>query len=205
MDPKFKTSFIPKQEIRTMGTRPASGFRYSMLSIVGFVLFFISVALAISVFLYQKTLIKNIDTMNAELVATRNKFEPSLISEMLKIDKRLETTKGLLNSHQAATLVFGLLEQKTLKSIRFTSFQYSTSPTGLLTIDLKGEASNFSAIALQSDVFDAEPKLLDPAFSGLNLDEKGSVEFDFKASLNKSDFLYKEVLDRVKNVGGTND
>lgn len=205
MDPKFKTSFIPKQEIRTVGTRPTYGFRYSMLSIIGFVFLFVSMVLAVSVFFYQKTLVKDIENMNAELVATRNRFEPSLISEMLKLDKRLEMVKSLLNNHQATTLVFDLLEQKTLKSIRFTNLQYIANPLGSLSIDLKGEASNFSAVALQSDIFGSEPKLSSPVFSGLNLDEKGSIKFDFKANLNKLDFLYKEILEKIENVGGFND
>lgn len=200
MDPKFKTSFIPKQEIRTMGTRPPSGFRFSILSIIAMVALVASVVLSVSVFLYQKSLVKSINNMNAELVAARSNFEPNFINEMIKLDKRLEMVKSLINNHQAVTIFFDLLEQKTLQSLRFTSFEYSSNAGGALAVTLKGEASNFSSVALQSDVFDAEPKLENPIFSGLGLDDGGNVNFEFKSNLKKSDFLYKQTLEKTKEI-----
>src|SRR3989344_3249535 len=198
MDSKFRTSFIPKQEVALSSGRGESNFRFSLFSIIAIIIFTIAVILAIGVFIYQKTLVNNINAMNAELVAARASFEPSFVTELVTLDRRIESAKTLINKHNVVSPIFSILEAETVQGVRFKSLNYSTDSKGQPTLELNGEAVSFYAIALQSDTFNAESRIKNPVFSALNLDDKGVAKFNFKGGLDSSAFLYKNVIN-----GGT--
>jgi hypothetical protein len=85
---------------------------------------------------------------------------------------------------------FDLLEQATLKSVRFKDFRYNASGDGRSSIALSGEADSFAAVALQSDAFGQSRFIREPIFSNLDLDNKGNVIFDFSAFVDPSLISY---------------
>jgi hypothetical protein len=205
MDPKFKTSFIPKQEVMTSGGRPVSGFRFSLIAIIATALFSISVILSVMVFFYQKSLVNQIKKMNAELVASRNSFDPKFVQDLIGLDKRIEVSKKLLDKHLVITPLFAMLESKTLKGVRFNNLDFKLNSVGTPSLDMNGEASNFSAVALQSDIFSADSVVKNPVFSSLNLDESGIVKFVFKGKLDGESLLYKNFIKSNKTEDATKD
>ncbi len=204
MDSKFRTSFIPKQEVSLSSGRGESNFRFSVFSIIAAVVFGISAVLAIWVFIYQKTLVGDINKMNAELVAARASFEPTFIEQLVTIDSRIESAKTLLNTHSVITPIFAILENETLQGVRFTGFNYSIDSKGQPSIQLTAETAGFPSVALQSDVFNAESKIKNPAFTGISADDKGLVRFNFQSGLDSSAFLYKNIFD-TSNGGDAGD
>lgn len=172
-----------------------AGSRFSILSIVAILAFTISVALSIAVFIYQKSLVRKINTMNAELVAARASFEPGFIDELIKLDRRIKAAQEVLSKHAAVSSVFGLFENETIGGIRFVGMNYAVDAKGQIGVDMKGEAINFLAIASQSDIINADKKIISPVFSGLNLDDKGIAKFDLKAFLDGDAFLYQHVVE----------
>lgn len=194
MDQKFQTSFIPKQEVIISDGRQGGGFRFSFFSIIAVVIFTISVILSIAVFIYQKTLVGTINSINAELVAARSSLEPSFIQELVTLDHRIESAKNLINKHNVITPIFAMLENETLRGVRFSSFSYTLDSKGQPTIELNGEAANLYSIALQSDVFNSDSKIKNPAFSSLNVEDNGVAKFNFKGSLDGQLFLYKNLI-----------
>lgn len=204
MDPKFRTSFIPKQEIDIPMRDQGEGFRFSFLSIISIVIFAIAAILAIGVFIYQKTLVGSINKMNGELVAARASFEPSFIQELITLDQRIEAAKSIVNSHSVTTPIFKILEDETLQGVRFDSFNYIVDAKGQPAITLNGEAVNLNSVALQSDVFGADERVKNPAFSSLSLDEKGIAKFIFNAGLDAQSFLYKNAFSQ-SGAGSTTD
>lgn len=194
MDPKFRTSFIPKQEVVLSGGRTESDSRFSIFSIISIVVFALSVILAIGVFIYQKTLVKTINTMNAELVSARASFEPAFVQDLVALDRRIESAKILIAKHNVTTPIFSILESETIQGVRFSSLNYSVDSKGQPTLELKGEANSFYSVALQSDVFNVDSKIKGPVFSSLNVDDKGVVKFNVKSGLDSPAFLYKNNL-----------
>lgn len=194
MDPKFKTSFIPKQEVIATSGRGPVGYRYSVFAVIAITAFVVSLVLAVGVFFFQKSLVKKVEEMNVKLVAYKESFEPNFIQELIDTDRRVEAAKELINKHNVISPLFTLLESKTLEGVRFTSLDFSIEPNGQPSVSLNGEALGFFAIALQSDEFAAEPKIKNPLFSGLDLDEKGNAKFNFKSSLDGEAFLYKNTF-----------
>ena len=202
MDPKFKTSFIPKQEVELGRGRSFAESRFSLFSIIGASLFAVSIILAIGVFIYHRSLVNNINSMNAQLVAAKASFEPGFIQELVKTDKRIESAKKIIGKHNVVTPMFTMLEEETLQGVRFISLNYLLDSKGQSNLELKGEAVDFSAIALQSDVFNSESKIKNPSFNSVNPDDKGLVRFNFKGTLDPAAFLYDTLVNDADETEG---
>ncbi len=197
MDPKLRTSFIPKQEVIMAKDMSKNAHRFSVLSIIAVSVFSIAVILAIGVFIYQRSLVRDINTMNAKLVSAKTAFEPGFIDELVKLDRRISAAEEVLSSHTVTTPIFGLLENETIQGVSFSDFSYILDAKKQPSISMKGQAVNFLAIASQSDVFSSDKKIINPLFSELNLDDKGTANFAFKSSLDSLSFLYKSVFNNV--------
>ena len=193
MDTKFQTSFIPKKALNetTSHSRPES---VSVFMIIGIIIFILGLAASGGVFAYKKILIKSISDMNGRLAQAKNAFEPESIEKWNRLNKRIEASKKLLTSHTVVSTVFELLENTTLATVKFNSFNYNLLDSGSSAISLSGEAKNFSAIALQSDILGQEKYIKTPVFSDLNPDQNGNIVFKFNATLDPNLVSYKKNL-----------
>lgn len=189
MEPKFKTSFIPKQPISGTSPKRKSG-GLGIISLILSILTMGVIALAVGVFLYQQLLDTTVDRKKATLDRAQAAFEPTLIQELVRIDNRLKAAEDILDNHVSISALFELLERLTLQSVRFESFEYSFLEDDRINITMSGNAKNFGGIALQADIFGRDRLINEPIFSGLNLDQKGNVVFDFTATIDKSLVLF---------------
>ncbi len=197
MDQNFQTSFIPKKPIvpeRVVSSRPVS----ILLILSLFILF--AVLLATGGFYFYKGIItKSIADMENTLTLAKNRFEPSKITELQVLDKRLRASSEILSKHITITPVFNVLEQLTMKTVRYTKFSYSIGTDKNTKIDVKmsGVAIGYRSVALQSDLFttkDIGKNFIDPVFSNLTLDNSGNVLFDLEFSVDPSFVNYKQTL-----------
>ena len=195
MEQNTHTSFIPKKSLSTASQRQAG--RKSNIGIVfllTLIIFVGAIAIAIGVFLYQQYLLQSIEKKSASLERARAEFEPALIEEMGRLDTRILSAKNILGEHKAASSFFNLLENNTLVSIQFENLDYKTDETGRAKISMKGTASSFSSVALQSDMFGENKFIQEPIFSNLNLDNKGKVIFDFTAFIDSRLISYETAV-----------
>ena len=199
MEPKFRTSFIPKQPIITT---PAASARRGpgLLFLVSLIVFLSAAILAGAVFLYQQYLKQAIVNNSASLERARAAFEPALIEKLKRLDSRIITANTLLNVHLSPTELFRFLGDTTLQNVRFSDFSYSVSAPDKITLSMKGQAKSFAAVVLQSDEFAKTHQLREPVFSNLNLDDRGDVRFDFAAHVDPGLVSYGKSLDRVLSV-----
>lgn len=187
MEPKFKTSFIPKQSLAQAAmpqkrfARPSS--THGVFFVVSFVIFLVSLVGAGGVFFYTKYLESSITSKQESLARAREAFEPDTIKVLARVDKRIEAAKLILEEHIAPSVLFALLEQTTLKSVRFDSFTYTNTTSGV-SLDLKGEAKDFSGLALQSDVFGSNQALRNPVVHEFDFNEKRTVSFGISAGVD---------------------
>ncbi|HNW71538.1 MAG TPA: hypothetical protein PKZ36_02435 [Candidatus Paceibacterota bacterium] len=193
MDQNFQTSFIPKKpmiEQKTTEKRPIGIFVAISLII------FLAIALISGgAYFYKSVLIKNLSEMKANLELAKNRFEPSKIAQLQTFDKRLISSTEILSKHIAISPIFQVLQDSTLKTIRYTDFGYEMDDkTNTINIKMSGQAVGYRSIALQSDLLVANKNFIDPVFSNLLLDEKGNVLFDLQFSVDPSFVNYKQVL-----------
>lgn len=196
MDQNIPTSFIPKKSLtvpsrsRNLGERKSIGIVF----LISLIIFIGVVALSAGLFLWHQFLLQNIEKKKESLERARAAFEPSLIQEMGRLDTRINSANEILANHKAVSSFFNLLESLTIISMQFENLNYQTSDSGEIKITMKGKAPSFGTVALQSDIFGENKFIQDPLFSNLNLDNKGSVEFNFSASVDPRLVLYENII-----------
>ncbi|MDQ3076956.1 MAG: hypothetical protein M3Q63_02825 [bacterium] len=199
MDPKFQTTFIPKKPlIQTTNNRPPHTINF--FTLISLIIFITTVILAVGVWGYQKYLTKNITTLETTLNTELEKFEPSLVADLGRLDTRLKSAKSLLNQHIALSSLFDFLSKVTLPTVRFSSFRYAINGQKI-TLTMSGQARSFSSVALQASELQQEKNLnyiQNPLFSNLNLDEAGNVNFDFTGTVDSSKILYRNYINNVE-------
>lgn len=187
MDNNFQTSFIPKKPLAE--ERAQVIHHSSILSFIATLIFFAALAAAAGLYFYKANLVKNITSESAQLDAARNAFEPSLITTLQTLNRRITDANLLLNNHIVVSPIFAALQVNTLKSVQFTKFSY-VSPTDTTTpieVKMSGVARDYSSIALQSDQLATNPNIHNSIFSNLVLDQKtGMVSFDLTFTIDQS-------------------
>lgn len=196
MDPKFQSSFIPKGPVMSSGMANLSnqnkgkGFFGFLASLI----FILAIVAAAGVFGYNLFLTSNIAQMGNDLTTARASLDPDTINQISRLNSRIISTQALLSKHVVLSPLFAFLETSTLKSVRWTNFNYGMTKDGLQLI-MQGQAVGYSALALQSDVFNKSKYIKSPLFTNLTLDDKGNVTFAFTAILDSSIVSYKTFLD----------
>lgn len=199
MEPKFQSSFIPKGPLATASTvTPTSRTaRHSILGILANIVFTLAVLLGLAVFGYELYLNRNISKMGNDLTVARASLEPEVIEKISNLDERIISTAELLENHIVLSPLFDYLENSTLRTVRFTQFAYETTDKGL-EVAMRGQARGYTAVALQSEIFNNSPYFKQPIFADLDLDEVGNVTFSFRANLDADIVSYKASADELE-------
>lgn len=163
-------------------------------AVIALVAFLAVAALAAGVFFYSGFLVREIRAADAQLAAVRKSFEPEFVEAAGRLNARLEAAEQALSRHIAPSLLFSLLERRTLEAVRFRDFSFEAKDEKSFTLSLSGEAKSFNAVALQSDVFGAEKYFTNPVFSNFTLSERGNVLFQFKTTVNPALIAYRETV-----------
>lgn len=200
MDTKFQTSFIPKKAI-AQGIGRSRPEAVSVALLVSIVIFILTLAAAGGVFAYKKILVGRINDMNAKLSEAKNSFEPASIEKWNRLDRRIQAANKIMAAHGVVSPVFDLLQNDTLATVKFDSLSFDFKSGGAASLSMAGEARNFSAIALQSDILGQEKYIKNPVFSDLNPDQSGNIIFKFSASLDPSLTSYKNNLNLPPPTG----
>lgn len=207
-----QTSFIPKKPI-TSETYD-SGRSVSIVTVITVIVFFGSVALALGSYFYQSFLVKQLDSKKETLDKAKAGFDLDTIKDLKRLDTRIQSAKLLLDQHTAISTFFTVLEQSTLKTVQFSNFSItndSASAVGgasvgsnplastqasMIKFKMSGKAQSYNSVAIQADLFSKTVGIKEPIFSNLNLDDKGSVNFDVAG------FIDPQIINYRKTVGG---
>ena len=200
MEQNFQTSFIPKKSI--VKERAISAPSVSVVAVISLFAFFAVLVGTGGLYFYKGVLTKNINEMKSTLEKTQNRIEPATIAELNALDNRLVAATKILENHVAVTPIFEALQSVTMKTVRFTSFDYTmpTDSNARVSVRLSGVAIGYRSVALQADLFSRNENFIDPVFSDLQLDDKGNVVFDLTFSVDSSFVNYKKsVLTKSSN------
>ena len=199
MEPKFQSSFIPKGPISSTIPSAPMGRKTqekSLFSFLAWIIFNISVVLALGMFGYKFYLKYSIDQMGVDLENARATLQSEVINELTRLDNRITSSRELILAHQSLSPLFEFLEVSTPRTVRFSDFRYSMTQQGL-ELSMVGEARGYAALALQAEIFDKSPYFKDSIFSDLRLNTKGDVTFSFKAIVDPSLVSYGREVERL--------
>lgn len=195
---KFQTSFIPKRT--TIATAPyatAKSSAVSFFNVIAIVVFLSTIAGAVGVFAFKGLLANQIVEKRAMLEKAQGAFEPDFIKKMVRLNDRITHARELLDNHVAVSPLFEVIENSTLRTVRFKDFKYFLEDAQSVKLTMRGEARNFASIVLQSDQFGKNKYLRDQLFADFNLDQVGNVGFTFTAGVDRSLVSHKNTLNTL--------
>ena len=207
MPDRVTTSFIPKESLM-QDRSPKAPHRspFVFLNVIGAGILIVTVLACAGIYALKSYTEQSIAAKRTSLDRQRAAFEPATIEELLRLDKRLTASQGLLKSHIALSLVFDDLEARTGEHVRFKSFKYEPAGQDRYAITMNGNAKSFNSVAIQSDSFGKSSVIKDPIFSNLNLDPNGDVIFDFNAVIDPVRISYATfIAGAAASVGGLPD
>lgn len=191
METGIKSSFIPQAPIAA-GRSERRSRGVDLLFLFALVVFVASATLAVGVFLYDQYLTTSANSKRDQLERAKNAFEPSLIQELTRLDDRMRAADDILSKHTAPSSIFKLLEQLTLQTVAFSSFEYVQTPD-VSTITMQGVAQSVNSIAYQADLLSKSGVVVNPIFSNINRQLNG-VRFDFSADVPFDALRYKSLV-----------
>jgi hypothetical protein len=199
MDTKFQTSFIPKKPLFIDQKTIRHGGGTSVFMLIAVLVFMVSLIGAGFVFGYKQIILKNQEEYRLILKKTEEKFDVGLINKLKNINRKIDLGKDLLKSHLAVSQIFDTINQLTIESMKFNTFDFTTTQTDS-KITLKGVGKNFSSIAWQSDVFGGSDKygnkkpLKNTIVSDLVAESGGNVNFTLTASIDPKELSYEQKI-----------
>jgi len=183
LDTFDKTSFIPKKSLAPISKRKPSVGLYFIISVIVFLL---ATAGSVGVIVYKAYVEGGIESKAVSLQRAKEAFDPRLIDDLSRLDNRIESSGNILSSHIALTPLFDLLEELTLKNVRFEQFEFLVLDSGEMTLVMTGEAVNHATVVLQSDLLGQSRFLKDQIFSDINPDRSGNIGFSLEATVDPS-------------------
>ena len=194
---KFNTSFIPKKN--PVSSYNSSGIEKrgpSLLSMIGMFIFGVTILGSAAVFIWRGRVEAQIENQVSTLRAAREQFDERLVAEATRLNKRIDAVKTLLDNHVAPTIIFGILEELTLKTVSYNNFSFSMSDDGKILVQGSGEAESIESVVLQSDELGASD-FRDVLFDNVQPTNDGNVTFSVEASIDKSIILFTQRRDDI--------
>lgn len=195
MQDRVTTSFIPKESLEVQRTpRAPKGNPFVIVNIIGGFILVAAILGAGGLFLFKIYTQSAITSKQESLERQRAAFEPATIKELSRLDKRMNAAQKLLKTHTAPSLIFSEIESRSVTNVRFKDFAYEIGDGGKMLLTMSGVAKSFNSVALQADGFGKSTIIKDPLFSNLNIDQSGSVIFNFSSLIDASRITYAESI-----------
>lgn len=193
----MQSSFIPKTPIATdRGVRSSN--TVNLFFLISVLIFITSLAIGGFLFFYNANQQKQIDAIVSSLATAEKDFSGPDVNVWTELDKRTQAAQEVLDRHYAVSSLFRLLQELTVKNIRFTRFDFVLKEAAAegtsLALALSGEGRSYNAVSYQSDVMKVSESLKDVLFSDIRLDEKGNILFSVKATVDPNLTSYKKLF-----------
>lgn len=209
MDGGIQTSFIPKQE-SFVKQLPKKGAPMGLFVIVSAIILAISLVFFAGAYAYKTILYNEINAgcgqansagdqkcgLLSSVQIERQNLNPERLMAYRRLDAKMKIAKDIIEKHNTFIPFFNVLATSTLKTIRYTKFDYNDKNG----INLTGIASSYEDIAVQSKVFNQIKQIKSFMFSDLDLNDKGYISFKLVLTLDPSIISYKLYSDALMPV-----
>jgi len=147
--------------------------------------------------LYLKT---SLEQKSAQLAKAQSDISIDTVEGFIRLKNRLSSVEQLLDQHVHLTEFLDVLELRTLQTVRFSSLSVSVAPDRTALIEMEGTARSFNALAAQSSEFAAEKNIKRAIFSGISVNENGTVAFSLTATVESRLITSAEILPGIPNT-----
>ncbi len=201
---KFQTSFVPKKPViasQATQYRKKSNF----LFIISLIIFLATIVFAGGIYAYNTYLKKDIENQRQSLIKANERFDSEAVGRANRLNDRIIAVKTILDKHVSPSVVFALLEDKTLSTVRFRTMAFVVEPQNIIKINATGFGAGLDSIVLQSDQFGKTGVLKDVVFSSVQPNDKGVVDFSFQAKIDPKYLLYSKSLVTADSLNNKDD
>ena len=140
------------------------------------------------IYYYRQNLEQSLDGLTRELSQSEEDLDAKHIQEMARVDRGLRTARSLLAAHIYSSNLFSLLEDHTLVSVYYTSFDY-TFGSG---VALSGKAQDFITLHRQLEELRSLPVVTRLTLESVQLSkEEKNPEVDFKISIALAENVFR--------------
>ena len=154
----------------------------------GIVLLLIAVFLFAGVFLYKQYLNGQIKDLSASLKRIEADFQAPLIEQLAEVAKKIDAAKSALSAHRSPSGALQFLEDNTLDSSAFSSFNLAVKNESL---SMTGESKSYTSLAQQLAVLEQNPLIKSVALSNPALEETGKISFAVSIIFNPGVFTFR--------------
>jgi hypothetical protein len=197
MEPKFQTSFIPKKPIVTgQNTGVSMVHETNIFSIVATILFIVTLLSAGGLFAYKSVLTKQITVADDAILQAQSDLQTDTIKELVDANSRIMASKNILDKHVVVSKILALLNQLTVKRMRYSSLSYENK-NNLPTVAMEAEVQTYNALAEQQVIFSENEFVKSPQFSDFNLSDNGNVLVNFVATIDPMLISYKKAVEAL--------
>ena len=200
MEPKFQTSFIPKKPI---GSSQLVGspvvHEINIFSLIATIFFVVTILTYGGLLFYKGLLQGQIEEAGRNINTARSAFQLNKIQELITANSRITMTNTLLEKHVVVSKLFLLLQELTMKKIRFDNFVYSNK-NGVPNLSMKAESQTYNALAEQEDAFSKNEFIKNPQFSNFGQGVNGLVTADFISDLDPTLISYKKAVEAMTST-----
>jgi hypothetical protein len=202
METKFQTSFIPKKPLVPVGGAAAPVKHHhaaSLLMTIAVFIFLASLLAAAGSYLWKGYLVGAQESYKKQLADHERRFNVDLIDELKRANVRIDLATKLLSSHVSTSQIFDVISRLTITKVRFNTLELTSTTEGI-KVDMKGEGTNLSAVAFQSDVlgqleqYGLRKVVKNPILADPSLDPDGKVSFSFSAYIDPSTVTYAKAV-----------
>lgn len=172
---------MPRQPQEPRRARAAGHNLFLVVAL--FIVGFVALA-AVGTFAYDRYLTHTLEAKAEELAAAQRAVNQEQVEEFIRLRDRLEHGQILLENHLAVTQLLDVLETQTLQTVRYGSLELAVAEDHTAQLEIEGTARTFNALAAQSNALAAEKGIRRAIFSGIVVNENGSVNFRLTADLD---------------------
>lgn len=180
--PTIPTSFVPKQPLPENRRKTSPGS--NILLIISIVILGISGLAALGAFGYGRYLDSAIQVKKTTLDQALAKTDQDSINDLIRLKRRFDSGKQILNAHTVPSQFFDTLEKITLENVRFDAMKLTVSDDRSARLEMSGIARNFNTLAAQSNVFANNDAIRRAIFSNFIPNKNGTVTFSVTADLD---------------------
>jgi hypothetical protein len=172
----------------------------SLFSLIGIVLFVVTLAVGGAAFFYQGVLKNQITESEATLNQAKEAFDPELINEIVRLDTRIETAKTLLAGHTSVTPLFDYISTITLQTVRFRNFSFAYLAPDKIIVTMQGQGQSYASVALQSDLLDEQKYLRETSVGDMSLEPTGLVSFSVSTVIDPVLLSYDQSINPMTST-----
>jgi len=181
METNAQPTYIPHDAGEPVRPRESGGGIGDLVLMLAILAFAASAALAVGVFLYLQYLSGVAASDLAKLIEAEKKFQPALVEELQRLDRRMNAAEAILGTHLAPSSFFTILNTVTAKTISYSSFELKVADG--IELEMDGVGRSVNSIAFQADLLGKDSAYQNPIFSNLDR-QKDGVHFHLSASID---------------------